>query len=61
MSIDDVISVYVGKVVSDRVHLERHAGIKDWLVKGYEKQLAMDKMILGALKCAKVNGYTGEE
>lgn len=60
MSIDDVISVYVGKVVSDRVHLERHAGIKDWLVRDYEKQLIQDELVLAALKCAKVNGFTGE-
>ena len=39
MSIDDVISVYVGKVVSDRVHLERHVGIKDRLAKDYENSL----------------------
>lgn len=60
MSIDDVISVYVGKVVSDRVHLERHAGIKDWLVRDYEKQLIQDELVLAALKCAKANGFTGE-
>lgn len=61
MSIDDVISVYVGKVVNDKVHLERHAGIKDWLVRDYEKQLVQDELVLRALKCAKANGLTGED
>lgn len=60
MSIDDVISVYVGRVVSDKVHLERHSGIRDWLVRGYEKQLVQDELVLRALKCAKANGFTGE-
>lgn len=61
MNIDDVISVYVGKVVSDKVHLERHGGIKDWLVRDYEKQLVQDELVLRALKCAKANGFTGED
>lgn len=60
MNIDDVISMYVGKVVSDRVHIERRTGIKDWLVEEYRKQLAQDELVLRALKCAKANGFTGE-
>lgn len=61
MNIDDVISHYVGKVVSDRVHIERHAGIKDWLVDDYKKELRRDEIVLAALKCAKAVGFTGEK
>lgn len=61
MNVDDVISHYVGKVVMDKLHIERHAGIKDWLVEGYKKELARDKIVLAALKCAKSVGFSGEE
>jgi hypothetical protein len=61
MSIDDVISYYVGKVVTDRLHIERNAGIKDWLADENRKELRRDEITLAALKCAKAFGYTGEE
>ena len=56
MNVDDVISYYVGKVVADKVHIQRHLGIKDGL-KGLER----DELVLAALKCAKAIGFTGEE
>lgn len=61
MNVDDVISHYVGKVVADKVHIQRHAGIKDWLVEGYKKELERDELVLAALKCAKAIGFTGEK
>ena len=61
MNIDDLISYYIDKVVSDKVHIDRHAGIKDWLVDGYKKELQRDELTLAALKCAKAIGFTGEE
>lgn len=61
MNIDNVISYYVGKVVTDRVHIERHTGVKDWLVEENKKELRRDEITLAALRCAKMVGFTGEE
>lgn len=61
MNVDDVISHYVGKIVSDKVHIERHAGIKDWMTEKYKKELERDELVLAALRCAKSVGFTGEK
>jgi len=49
------------KIVQDRVNIERHRDSEVLPARVYERALAQDKMILGALKCAKLHGYTGEE
>ena len=57
LTMDRLINLYEGKVVHDRVNIQRHFDAPA----DYERELVQDKMILGALKCAKANGYTGEE
>ena len=55
-------NLYEGIVVHDRKQLiewKDHCGIPLYEMK--QRTLAQDKMILGALKCAKANGYSGEE
>ena len=59
---DKLINLYEGLVVHDRKQLiewKDHCGIPLYEMK--QRTLAQDKMILGALKCAKSNGYSGEE
>lgn len=59
---DKLINLYEGIVVHDRKQLiewKDHCGIPLYEMK--QRTLAQDKMILGALKCAKANGYSGEE
>ncbi len=53
MKIDDVISHYIGRVVRDRKSVERSPG------EGHEREL--DRTVLAALRCAKANGFSGEE
>lgn len=58
---DKLINLYEGLVVHDRKQLiewKDHCGIPLYEMK--QRTLAQDKMILGALKCAKANGYSGE-
>lgn len=57
LTMDRLINLYEGKVVHDRTNIQRHFDAPA----DYERELAQDKMILGALKCAKLYGYTGEE
>lgn len=61
MNIDDVISLYVGKVTSDK---KRIAVAPEYTVgvprSTYQKELERDSIVLSALKCAKANGFTGE-
>ena len=57
LTLDRLINLYEGKIVHDKVNIQRHADSASV----YERELAQDKMILGALKCAKFHGYTGEE
>ena len=62
VTLDKLINLYEGIVVHDRKqHIEwkDHCGIPLYEMK--QRTLAQDKMILGALKCAKANGYSGEE
>lgn len=62
VTLDKLINLYEGIVVHDRKQLiewKDHCGIPLYEMK--QQTLAQDKMILGALKCAKANGYSGEE
>ena len=62
VTLDKLINLYEGIVVYDRKQLiewKDHCGIP--LYEMTQRTLAQDKMILGALKCAKANGYSGEE
>ena len=62
VTLDKLINLYKGLVVHDRKQLiewKDHCGIPLYEMK--QRTLAQDKMILGALKCAKANGYSGEE
>ena len=61
VTLDKLINLYKGLVVHDRKQLiewKDHCGIPLYEMK--QRTLAQDKMILGALKCAKANGYSGE-
>lgn len=62
ITLDKVINLYEGIVVHDKQQLiewdaHRHTPIYDLK----KRTLAQDKMVLGALKCARANGYSGEE
>ena len=62
VTLDKLINLYEGIVVHDRKQLiewKDHCGIPLYEMK--QRTLAQNKMILGALKCAKANGYSGEE
>lgn len=62
VTLDKLINLHEGIVVHDRKQLiewKDHCGIPLYEMK--QRTLAQDKMILGALKCAKANGYSGEE
>lgn len=62
VTLDKLINLYEGIVVHDRKQLiewKDHCGIPLYEMK--QRTLAQDKMILGALKFAKANGYSGEE
>ena len=62
VTLDKLINLYEGIVVHDRKQLvewKDHCGIPLYEMK--QRTLAQDKMIVGALKCAKANGYSGEE
>lgn len=62
VTLDKLINLYEGLVVHDRKQLiewKDHCGIPLYEMK--QRTLAQDNMILGALKCAKANGYSGEE
>ena len=61
MNIDIAISEYIGKVVRDRSYIQKHGNLDDWLVKKAKRELELDALVLGALKCAKAIGYAGEE
>ena len=58
----DILDNNESIVVHDRKQLiewKDHCGIPLYEMK--KRTLAQDNMILGALKCAKANGYSGEE
>ena len=61
VTLDKLINLYEGIVVHDRKQLiewKDHCGIPLYEMK--KRTLAQDNMILGALKCAKANGYSGD-
>lgn len=61
LTLDKLINLYGGVVVHDRKQLmewDRHQGTPLYEIK--QRTLAQDKMILGALKCARENGFTRE-
>lgn len=58
MSIDDVISYYVGRVVRDKKAILEEPVSSD--TSRRERELRRDQIVLGALKCAKANGFIGE-
>lgn len=61
LTLDKLINLYEGAVVHDRKQIEEwdgHRGTPIYEIK--QRALAQDKMILGALKCARANGFTGE-
>lgn len=62
ITLDNLIMEFEGIVVMDRknVFLSEEAG-SEALNEIKRQQLKQDKMILGALKCAKANGFVGEE
>ena len=53
VTLDKIINLYEGVVVADRKRLLQDPEL-------YRRKLRQDKMILGALKCARANGYSGE-
>lgn len=62
ITLDKVINLYEGLVVHDRKQLiewEDHRNTPIFDLK--KRVLAQDRMILGALKYARANGYSGEE
>ena len=62
LTLDKLINLYVGIVTHDKKQLiewDDHRRTPLYELK--ERTLAQDKMILGALKCARANGYSGEE
>ena len=61
LTLDKLINLYEGVVVHDRKQIEEwdgHRATPIYEIK--QRTLAQDKMILGALKCAKANGFTRE-
>jgi len=62
ITLDNLIMEFEGIVVMDRknVFLSEEAG-SEALNESKRQRLKQDKMILGALKCAKANGFVGEE
>lgn len=62
ITLDKVINLYEGIVVHDKQQLiEWDAHRRTPMYDLKKRVLAQDKMILGALKCARANGYSGEE
>lgn len=62
ITLDKVITLYEGIVVHDKQQLiEWDAHRRTPIYDLKKRTLAQDKMILGALKCARANGYSGEE
>ena len=62
ITLDKVINLYEGVVVHDKQQLiEWDAHRRTPIYDLKKRTLVQDKMILGALKCARANGYSGEE
>lgn len=61
VTLDDTISLYEGLIVRDRKQVILARGGYPPEEERLQKNLAQDKLILGALKCAQAHGYSGEE
>lgn len=62
MNIDDVISLYVGKVVCDDKYAHNATACSEGTPRGAcEQELERDTRILEALHCAQANGLIREE
>ena len=62
MNIDDVISYYEGNVVRDRKRVLTASSISEGVPRAvYEKELKRHSLVPQALKCAKANGFIGED
>lgn len=62
ITLDKVINLYEGIVVHDKQQLiEWDAHRRTPMFDLKKRTLAQNKMILGALKCARANGFSGEE
>lgn len=62
LTLDKLINLYEGIVVTDRRQVAMFEGCKDPQMGELKRRcLRQDQMILGALKCAKLHGYSGEE
>ena len=62
ITLDKVINLYEGIVVHDKQQLiEWDAHRRTPMFDLKKRTLAQNKMILGALKSARANGFTGEE
>lgn len=62
VTLDNLINLYEGIVVHDRHLLELFDKYKDGEMGDCKRRcLKQDEMILGALKCAKANGYVGTD
>ena len=62
LTLDKLINLYVGIVTHDKKQLiewDDHRRTPLYELK--KRTLAQDNMILGAIRCAKANGFTGEE
>lgn len=62
VTLDKLINLYTGIVVHDKKQLiewDDHRRTPLYELK--QRTLAQDTMILGALRCARENGFTGEE
>ena len=60
ITMDKLISRYIGRVVHGRQQMEIAAAQNPETYKRKRLALAQDQMILGALKCARANGFSGE-
>lgn len=62
MNVDDVISYYVGRVVRDKKYVQNTSVCSEGVTRSvYERELERDQIVLAALRCAKANGFCGED
>lgn len=61
VTLDSTISLYEGLIVRDRKLVIMSQNDYPSEHERHKRDLARDQLILGALKCAKAHGYTGEE
>lgn len=62
MNVDDVISHYIGRVVRDRKNIQNASVCSEGVTRSvYERELERDQIVLAGLRCAKANGFSGED